>query len=134
MLEVELTEGAEAPLSSTIYVNLNLNIRWNICVCVSGGHQTQKTYRTLPFRTVELCTTDSFGSDGKTSNPRRTNASPAAAIFKEKMPTNLRMMVQVQLTDTVNPCQVEEGASICRLLGQTKMIDEVRLSLSPNFS
>ncbi|XP_075902222.1 condensin-2 complex subunit D3 isoform X3 [Nelusetta ayraudi] len=30
-----------------------------------GGHQTQKTYRTLPFRTVELCTTDSFGSDAK---------------------------------------------------------------------
>lgn len=42
-------------------------------MCVPGGQQTQKTYRTLPFRTVELCTTDSFGADGKTSITSQRN-------------------------------------------------------------
>lgn len=31
----------------------------------SSSQQTQKTYRTLPFRTVELSSTDISGSDGK---------------------------------------------------------------------
>lgn len=42
-------------------------------MCVPGGQQTQKTYRTLPFRTVELCTTDSFGADGKSSITSQRN-------------------------------------------------------------
>lgn len=31
----------------------------------SSSQQTQKTYRTLPFRTVEISSTDVSGSDGK---------------------------------------------------------------------
>lgn len=31
----------------------------------SRTQQTQKTYRTLPFRTVEISSTDVSGSDGK---------------------------------------------------------------------
>lgn len=50
----------------------------------SSSQQTQKTYRTLPFRTVELSSTDISGSDGKAGQltpggPSHSHSIPAAA-------------------------------------------------------
>lgn len=41
-----------------------------LCLCVSASvssQQTQKTYRTLPFRTVEITSTDGSSCDGETN-------------------------------------------------------------------
>jgi len=50
-----------------------LHVVWSVSqmwVCVSGSlssQQTQKTFRTLPFRTVEISTADSSDCNGETS-------------------------------------------------------------------
>lgn len=37
------------------------------CLCVVGSSSTQKTYRTLPFRTVELSSADGSSCEGEIS-------------------------------------------------------------------
>lgn len=82
----------------------------SVHVCVSGGHQTQKTYRTLPFKTVDLGSTNSFGSDGKTLNPHRAHGSPSVAqVNSTAVKIHLRLLGTFLEHKTDDQCESRQS-------------------------